>query len=307
MANPLFILGCPRSGTTLLAGLLEPTAYGAPIETHFIVKYYNKIDQYGDIKKKDNFIRLLNDILSERPVQQWNLTIDKNDFFNSMDEIDYKTIVDKLCMIRSNNMGLKFWGDKTPFYTLYIDIIYKLFPDAKYIYIVRDGRDVALSLLERPWGPNNVVSCAKYWKKFNIYSFNESIFKELINKKKLYITSYEKLLGNAKEVMSEIYDFLEEPYDDERMNKLVNKIKINNFNKWKSVMSKYEIELFEKIASDTLKQFDYEFTYKEVPINQFMAFYSELQDKILRAKHLFRLNVIDTIKIKYFGKEPFAE
>ena len=72
---PIFIIGCPRSGTSLLARFLEPTIYGAPIETHFITKYKKKLSNYGELENFENFNKLLNDILKERPVMQWKINI----------------------------------------------------------------------------------------------------------------------------------------------------------------------------------------------------------------------------------------
>lgn len=68
--EPLFILGCPKSGTTLLASIFTDTTYGAPFESHFITKYYKKLSTYGDLNNKLNFKRLINDIANERYIQQ---------------------------------------------------------------------------------------------------------------------------------------------------------------------------------------------------------------------------------------------
>ena len=150
--SPVFIIGCPRSGTTLLARFLQPTHYGSPVETHFITKYYEKIPKYGALKKKQNFMLLMKDILSERPIMQWKLDIDIEEFWAGLKRYDYREIIDRLCMMRFTSKGKTSWGDKTPIYILDLEIIYRLFPDAKYLYIVKDGRDVALSLMQVPWG-----------------------------------------------------------------------------------------------------------------------------------------------------------
>ena len=55
MSRRVFIIGAPRSGTTLLASLLANTISGPPFEPHFITKYYKKLDDYGDITQLNNF------------------------------------------------------------------------------------------------------------------------------------------------------------------------------------------------------------------------------------------------------------
>ncbi len=302
--QPLFILGCPRSGTTLLASFFSDTSYGAPIETHFITKYYKKLDSYGNLQEKCNFSRLIQDILNERPVMQRCGQIDIDGFYDELNEYSYKEIVNKICLLISKKMGYKSWGDKTPHYILDLEIIYKLFPESKYIYIVREGRDVALSLLEREWGPNNILYCAEYWKRCNV---DNVIINELKARKQLYFVRYEDLLDNAKKILPEIFTFMEEYYDLDKMNNLISKIKRGNYNKWKSVMNKSQIKLFENVAANSLKKFGYETSYKEERINGFVLGFFKFHNTVSKAIFLFKINVIDTVKIRFFGKEPFAD
>lgn len=305
MSNPIFILGAPRSGTTFLASLLEMTEYGAPFETHFITKYYKALDLYGDLNDIKNFKRLITDILNERPVRQWDLSLDINAFFNELEkDIKYANIVNKLCLFAAFKDGNKNWGDKTPHYIGDIDIIYKLFPDSKYIYIVRDGRDVALSILRKPWGPNNIYTCAKYWQNLNKKSRDIEALK---HNGQLYQLRYEDLLDNTDKYVAEIYSFLNESDYDEKLKTFNFKVKKGNYNKWKNALSAAQIVLFDKIAGNTLTRFGYEAQISEKKVNIFMQMAYILHHKILHYKYLFTLNIIDGIKIKYFGKEPFAE
>jgi len=304
MKNPIFILGCPRSGTTLLASLLKHSGYGEPVETHFITKYYRKLDCYSPLDNKDNFKHIIRDILKERAVMQWKLQIDLDKFYNELAEISYQDIVNKICMLRAEHKGYKSWGDKTPHYFRNLDILYKLFSDSRYIYIVRDGRDVALSLLEKPWGPNNILTCARLWKEYNAPN---DIIKELKNMGHLYFVRYEDLLDNAERIMPEVYKFLDEEYNEGKMQGLIGRIRKGNYGKWKTKMNTRQIKLFENIAANTLKRFGYETTYEESDIGGFTKTVYNFHELLMKTKFLFKTNVIDGIKIKFFGKEPFAE
>lgn len=304
MNEPLFILGCPRSGTTLLAGLLENTDYGAPVETHFITKYYKKIDNYGNLMNKSNFVRLIKDILNERAVAQWKLNINAEKYYDDCEEKDFRRIIDLICMLRAKKYGNKSWGDKTPKYILDVPIIYQLFPKSKYIYIVRDGRDVALSLFEREWGPNNVLTCAEYWKRCNA---ENAVIDKLKSRNQLYFLRYEDLLDNAEKILPDIYTFLNEQYDEKELSRLISRIKKGNHNKWKSKMNTHQVKVFESIAANTLKRFGYETSYKESDTTGLTKAVYNYHELLMRAKFLFKTNVIDGIKIKFFGKEPFAD
>ena len=59
--------------------------------------------------------------------------------------------------------GKPRWGDKTPFYVLTMPLIAKLLEEAHFIHIIRDGRDVALSVIPLWWGPGTVPEAASWW------------------------------------------------------------------------------------------------------------------------------------------------
>jgi hypothetical protein len=62
--------------------------------------------------------------------------------------------------------GKQRWGDKTPQYVEHIPLIIRLFPNAKILHIIRDGRDVSLSWQLRWFGPKNTFHAAKLWKRY---------------------------------------------------------------------------------------------------------------------------------------------
>jgi hypothetical protein len=59
--------------------------------------------------------------------------------------------------------GKERWADKTPLYLRHLDELAAVWPEARFVVLVRDGRDVALSLLGVPFGPNNVWAAARFW------------------------------------------------------------------------------------------------------------------------------------------------
>jgi len=301
----LFILGCPRSGTTFLASLLANTIYRDPVESHFITKYYKKLHSYGDLKIKQNFSSLLNDILNERPIAQWDLNIDISDFYNSMKEFSYKEIVHRLHLLRTRRKGGLGWGDKTPHYILGVDILYELFPESKFLYIVRDGRDVALSLLEKPWGPKNLYSCAEYWKQCNV---EYPIYETLMKKKQLLFLKYEDLLTKTEQVLQEICEFLEYEQSKDERQALLETCRKGNYNKWKTKLTLEQKNMFESVAFETLTRLGYE-TLSEKPkkLNALKVGSYKLDNFIKRIFFLIEFNTIEAFKIRYLGKQPFAE
>ena len=61
--------------------------------------------------------------------------------------------------------GKRRWGDKTPHYVHHVDHLLRLWPRARFVVLVRDGRDVALSLRRMPFGPNNAWAAAQWWAR----------------------------------------------------------------------------------------------------------------------------------------------
>lgn len=303
--QPIFILGAPRSGTTFLASLLENTPYGSPFETQFFIKYHRRLSLYGDITKENNLDKLLKDILSERAVMQWKLKISASSLINELaDNFSYSDLINLICLKAANNNNRLNWGDKTPHYLGDIDTLTNLFPKAKYIYIVRDGRDVALSLLQKDWGPNNIYYCAHYWKNLNDKDHHLDILEK---NNQLFSVRYEDLIDNTNTITKSLYEYLEL---DIHSNDLAKKNKTTikgNYGKWRHSLSAHQIKIFESIAADTLTKHDYETSWKQAKINPLFVFYYKVHHLLFRAKHLFIINIVDGIKIRFFNKEPFAE
>src|SRR3546814_2786506 len=77
---------------------------------------------------------------------------------------DYRDFVDAIFRCYADAQGKPRWGDKTPFYTPDIDIIRRVFPDAKLVHLVRDGRDVVLSQRSIEWLSGTLATLALAWR-----------------------------------------------------------------------------------------------------------------------------------------------
>jgi hypothetical protein len=284
---------------------MSPTKFGAPVETHFITKFYKKLNSYGDINQYQNFKKLVEHILKERPVQQWKLNYDIRKMYDELkDNMSYANLCSNIILKRFNRMGKDSWGDKTPMYIDDLDIIVSLFPKAKYIYIVRDGRDVALSLLAKDWGPNNIYACAKYWSHSNRA---EQRMETMFDADNFLSLKYEDLLVNTQTKIEQIYEFLDEPYPTGDAAKLIKTTLKNNAFKWKSRLTARQNQIFEHVARKELLMHGYEVVNKTTELSAVQRNMYTLHDKFVLGIQLFKLNVIDGIRIKFFGMQPFAD
>lgn len=299
----MFIVGSPRSGTTLLASLLELTPWGSPFETHFIPKYFETLSGDG-LASRPAFTHLAGQILRERPVAQHQLRVTPDELYDSVPEHDYASLVDAICRRCGRRHGHESWGDKTPHYINHVDLLHGLFPRSKMIYIVRDGRDVALSLLKKPWGPANMYMCALKWRDENRL---QPILDTLRTAGLLHDLRYEDLLQDPAACVSRIYSFLGHDVAIDELERMVSIVERRNAGKWARGAAPEQTALFEQVAGETLARFGYPVSRPVSPVHPLAASAYRLHDSVKHAKHLFVMNVVDTIKIRYFGMEPFAQ
>lgn len=302
-SKQLFILGAPRSGTTFLASLLALSRFGTPVESHFITKYAKRLDQYEPLDQEDNFCRLINDILQERAVMQWKLEISPSQLFNSFTgPIAYADIVDCLFSLRSEAQPSGHWGDKTPHYLGDFEVIRSHFPNATYLYLTRDGRDVALSLLQKSWGPSNLYTSAQYWHRLNTLS---PTMKEWLETGRIFSLRYEDLLESPEQWVSQLFDFIDEPISQLQAATLSASTRADNCYKWKSQFNQTEREMFQAVAGESLDRMGYESGGQPVPPSAIRKMRYLAAEKAARVKFLFVANVVDGFRIRFLGAEPF--
>ena len=274
MNSPFFILGFGRSGTTLLASMLSvsPNIY-VPPELKNLYSFYKKHKYFGDLNCAFNLKLLLNELRYLHELRTLDIKLDEGVFVEKLGnkKISGKSIIQCFYETLLESSGKRRLGDKTIRHTLHLDLINWIFPDAKVIHMVRDGRDCALSH-RRISSDYNVYLSAKRWEQFNriLLNFGKR------NPKRYLRVRYEKLITEPKETLKEVCGFLEEPYSDALLGfsqgsyatkhvKLMSKHHANlgkgimkaNFGKWRSGLSSNEIKIFESVAESMLRSLDY--------------------------------------------------
>ena len=161
---PIFVVGGQRSGTTMLRLMLNSHPHIAiPFESDFIPRFYRRLAEYGDLSSEKNVSRLLDDI-AERPfVKRGKLVQDKEAILARYPRT-YPDLIRAIYEVYAENEGKCRWGDKDPSYVTELNVLWKLFPNCRIVHIVRDGRDVAISLRELEWGSKNLFKLARDWK-----------------------------------------------------------------------------------------------------------------------------------------------
>ncbi len=214
--QPFFIVGSGRSGNTLLRAILSvhdkivipPEFYKMQQVIKTLFKYQHK-DWNLLVQKSVEAIFSSNDIdtweISKENLTKQLLSVKGND--KSLEEV-----IHQLYTSYGISKGKKdfIWGDKSPINTYNLFWISKIFPKAKYIHLVRDGRDVSLSYFKSGIYPNT-KEAAKRWVRSIRQVYH---FKHQNNPKKFLEIKYEDLVQNPENTIRKVCSFLSIPYSD---------------------------------------------------------------------------------------------
>lgn len=200
-----FVVGVSRSGTTLLRLMLDAHHQLAiPPETHFIPELVEACQQRG--AGPDEIVELLS---AHRRWPDFRLDTDElRGRLAALDPFGPGPALREFYGLYAERAGKPRWGDKTPHYTRKMRLIEGVLPEARFVHLIRDGRDVALSLMEVHFGPDDVLGAAKRWTswiaKARRHGARVEHYLEL---------RYEDLIADAEGVLRQVCEFAELPWD----------------------------------------------------------------------------------------------
>jgi sulfotransferase family protein len=186
MSRPVFVVGCQRSGTTLLRLMLDshPNLSCGP-ETRFLQQFAALTGESWDRLGLYGF-----------PPEYWHAKA--AEFFDGF-QTDY-----------ARARGKSRWVDKTPRYALSMDYISTLFPTCQFVHVVRDGRDVVVSHKDR-WGWWSAVKAVEKWPRY-IKAARASAAS--LPGDRYHEVRYEELVRDPESTMRTLLAFLGEEWDD---------------------------------------------------------------------------------------------
>jgi hypothetical protein len=111
------------------------------------------------------------------------------------------------CMY-AQRFGKDRWGDKSPRYRALMGQIQRMLPEARFVHLIRDGRDVALSIRDLWWGPNSVQEAASWW----VTSIRQAR-REMEHVDYYLEIRYEDLILDSESTLKRICDFIDLPWN----------------------------------------------------------------------------------------------
>jgi hypothetical protein len=222
--NPYaFVVGAARSGTTLLQRMLDAHPQLAVVnETYWLRRRFR--EEAGLTREGLVTPALLPQLLASPRFPRMGVT--EEDLVGLLSDegpVRYEHFVARIFDLYAARRGKPLAGDKTPGYVRRIGQMHELWPRARFLHIVRDPRDVCLSMLEwrsgertagqfGTWEMDPVISTALYWK-YSVgigreagQSLGPTLYQEV---------RYEDLVSSPERELEQICDFLRIPYADE--------------------------------------------------------------------------------------------
>ena len=275
--TPIFMIGTQRSGSNLLRLMLNQLKQiASPHPPHILERMLPLIDCYGDLNVDDNFNQLIDDVcklINLNPVEWKDVKFNHQEIVNRCKEKSLMAVYAAVHDIYTENQGAETWCCKSLSNIKYIDEIEAHFKKPLYIYLYRDGRDVALSFQKAVVGEKHIYNIASEWAETQALAIN---LKKRIEPSRFFSVSYEQLTTQPVVTARALCDFLNVNYTDDMLafyrssearnaassselwGNVGSPVNKNNTNKFLNEMNENSIEIFESVAGRELDELGYE-------------------------------------------------
>src|SRR5271168_1188251 len=270
-ASPVFVVGCPRSGTTYLYHMLLSAGnfavYRAESEVFHVLE-----PRFGDLSAPENKKRLLAAWFKSRLFTATGLDappLEERVMRECRNGGDFLRIVMEETARRQ---GVKRWAECTPDHILYLPRIKQTIPNALVIHIIRDGRDVALSMEKQrypkqlPWDRTaQRMAGGLYWEWMTHRGRKDGV--QLGSE---YVeVRYEDLVTKPREVLERLSSFVDQELDYDEIQKVgIGSVSRPNtsfreeqsfipIERWKRFYSSEQMAMFEELAGKSLEDLGY--------------------------------------------------
>ena len=272
---PVFVIGCSRSGTTLLYHMLLSSGNFAVYRIESMI--FTLLEpRFRPLSNPQNKRRMLDAWYCTRLYTRSGLEpseIEPRIMAECQNGGDFlRIIMEEMC----RKQGVERWAETTPEHQLYISRIKETIPDALIVHVIRDGRDVALSweklsqIRPFPWDRKRAAMAAGIYWEWIVNKGRQSgrrLGRDYIE------VHYEDLVRKPAEVLRTLGPFIEHDLDYERItqaaigsvvepNTAFKNEQRSPISRWKSDLSQAELATLERLVGGTLEELGYELSTK---------------------------------------------
>jgi hypothetical protein len=243
-----------------------------PPESDFVPRFFPRPDAVLASKRASEILTtIFNDY---RFVKEWQGDPPTLEDLLQESEVTPAALLDALYSAYARQHGAVRWGDKTPIYTSYIDLIHAIFPRALFVHIIRDGRDVALSTLDK-WGDRelhvDVYYAARTWvrriakaradgSELGPELYLELKYEDLVSDPELHLHTICDFIGeDYLPAMAEPHTLAREQLKSDAFHAAVREPPTaTRIDRWRREMKAADLRLFQRVAGPALDELGYE-------------------------------------------------
>jgi len=212
--QPVFVIGASRSGTTMFRLMLNShSKIHIPPEAWFLGDLVASLPRSGVLSPIE-LEKAKKIILNNTRWKDWGCCDEKlNAAFQVLQNPTLSELIDKVFRSCSGVGEKPIWGEKSPRHSYFVSELKEVFPHAKFIHLIRDGRDVCASIFERGWYDRSFRRICEHWSTavssaFKGRQFSSDSYLEI---------RYEQLVQNTEYTLIKVCDFLEVPFEEKML------------------------------------------------------------------------------------------
>lgn len=263
---PIFIVGAPRSGTSLLRNLLNRhPAIGLCDESYYFYYVYARRRAFGDLVEAAARRRLVDRYLATRRVRRLGIPLDDLASLLMREGTTYAGFFTALLRFYATCHGKRRYGEKTPQHAFFIPTLREWYPRCRIIHLIRDPRDVVGSLLRVPWGRRNVLVNARLWRDCVLAA------ERWRDGGNLLAVRYEQLVADPESELQRLCAFVGEAYCPRMLEpgdagspetwwfrRALEPVTTARRGTWRGQLSPRDVALIEWIAGPVMQQLGYD-------------------------------------------------
>jgi hypothetical protein len=240
----IFVVGARRSGTYWLQRIVtsHPQVAAVPSETHLFSHGVAPL-----------FERLQHGVRSSPQVGAVYADRDAAaDAMRSLCDVIFTGFLEA---------GTTHVSERTPLHVMHLDLIAEIYPDARFVHIIRDARDVARSLAAHAWGPGSVNDAAREWRDSVMAARRAELPAESYRE-----IAYERLATEPEAMVEALYEWLGLPCPSEILEAALAESRVGanlgpdpdvGTEKWRRQLSTRDVATIERVAGDLLEELGY--------------------------------------------------
>ena len=285
----LFILGNPRSGTSLFRLMLNAHPdIASPPECGFLHWWYTKYKNWSVKNNNSRDIKAFaEDVLSSKKIETW--TLDESELINYINRKqpgNYENLIEAVYLFWSekNNKSPKVIIDKNNYYIHHLEDLNSIWPNANYLFLIRDGRDVACSYLDMqqlktdsPYKPKLASKISDIAQEWNDNNLRIERFLHSLGNNRWQCIKFEELVGETEKTLQKVCHFLGLEFNQEMLyyyeknknkgdeplstldwkKKTLEKPDAKSIDRYKALLLDIDVNIFNSNAKEALVRFGY--------------------------------------------------